>query len=132
MSLSKFEKHTLLLKPEQQWEELKIGSGPPPIKTRHGWLLIYHGVDRDLIYRAGAALLDLDDPVKIIARTRKPILEPEEPYEKQGDVKNVVFPTGTCIIDDKLYVYYGGGDKVCCLAVAMLDILIQYILNEPE
>ncbi|MGC2427668.1 MAG: hypothetical protein WA421_11575 [Nitrososphaeraceae archaeon] len=131
-SLSKFENHTLLLKPEQQWEELKIGSGPPPIKTRHGWLLIYHGVDRDLIYRAGAALLDLDNPVKIIARTKKPILEPEEPYEKEGDVKNVVFPTGTCIIDDKLYVYYGGGDKVCCLAVAMLVIFVQHILNEPE
>jgi predicted GH43/DUF377 family glycosyl hydrolase len=76
VSLSKFENHMLLLKPEQQWEELKIGSGPPPIKTRHGWLLIYHGVDRDLIYRAGAALLDLDNPVKIIARTKKPILEP--------------------------------------------------------
>ena len=54
-TLSNFEKHTLLMKPEQDWEELKIGSGPPPIKTKHGWLLIYHGVDKDLVYRAGAA-----------------------------------------------------------------------------
>jgi hypothetical protein len=58
----RFEKHTLLMKPDQDWEELKIGSAPPPIRTEHGWILIYHGVDKDLVYRAGAALLDLDNP----------------------------------------------------------------------
>jgi predicted GH43/DUF377 family glycosyl hydrolase len=128
-SLSNFEKHTLLMKPEQDWEQLKVGSGPPPIKTKHGWLLIYHGVDKDLVYRAGAALLDLNDPVKVIARTKKPVLQPEEPYERVGDVNNVVFPTGACVIDGRLHVYYGGADKVCCLAVVELNAFLEYILN---
>src|SRR5215216_1242481 len=101
-SLTKFEKHTLLIKPEQQWEMLKVGAGPPPIKTRRGWLLIYHGVDGDHVYRTGAALLDLSDPSKVLGRTRHPILEPKQPYEKNGDVNNVVFPTGTCVMDAKL------------------------------
>ena len=129
-TLSNFENHTLLMKPEQDWEELKIGSGPPPIKTKHGWLLIYHGVDKDLVYRTGAALLDLNNPVKVIARTKEPVLQPQEPYERIGDVNNVVFPTGACVIDDKLHVYYGGADKVCCLAIVELSALLQYILNE--
>ncbi|HYT46028.1 MAG TPA: glycosidase, partial [Methylomirabilota bacterium] len=131
-SLSNFENHTLLMKPEQDWEELKIGSGPPPIKTKHGWLLIYHGVDKDLVYRAGAAILDLDNPVKVLARTKEPILQPEEPYERIGDVNNVVFPTGACVIDERLHVYYGGADKVCCLAVVELNALLEHILSESQ
>jgi beta-1,2-mannobiose phosphorylase / 1,2-beta-oligomannan phosphorylase len=129
-ALTNFEKHTLLLKPEEDWEEVKVGAGPPPIKTRAGWLLIYHGVSRDKVYRAGAALLDLYDPSKIIGRTKTPILEPREPYEKFGDVNNVVFPTGACVVDnDKLFVYYGGADKVCCLATADLNYLIDQIMK---
>lgn len=128
-SLTNFEKHTLLIKPEQQWETLKVGAGPPPIKTKHGWLLIYHGVDENHVYRAGAALLDLKDPSKVLARTKKPILEPEEPYEKSGDVNNVVFPTGACIMDGKLFVYYGAADKVCCLATAELENFLDYVLK---
>ncbi len=129
-ALTNFEKHTLLLKPEEDWEELKVGAGPPPIKTRAGWLVIYHGVSREKVYRAGAALLDLHDPSKIIGRSKTPILEPEEPYEKFGDVNNVVFPTGACIVDnDKLFVYYGGADKVCCLVTADLNYLLDHILK---
>lgn len=129
-ALTNFEKHTLLLKPKEDWEELKVGAGPPPIKTTAGWLLIYHGVSREKVYRAGAALLDLHDPSKIIGRTRTPILEPKEPYEKFGDVNNVVFPTGACVVDnDKLFVYYGGADKVCCLATADLNYLLDHILK---
>lgn len=129
-ALTNFEKHTLLLKPEEDWEELKVGAGPPPIKTRTGWLVIYHGVSRDKVYRAGAALLDLHDPSKIIGRTKTPILEPKEPYEKFGDVNNVVFPTGACVVDnDKLFVYYGGADRVCCLATADLNYLLDQILK---
>jgi beta-1,2-mannobiose phosphorylase / 1,2-beta-oligomannan phosphorylase len=129
-ALTNFEKHTLLLKPEEDWEELKVGAGPPPIKTRTGWLVIYHGVSREKVYRAGAALLDLHDPSKIIGRTKTPILEPKEPYEKFGDVNNVVFPTGACIVDnDKLFIYYGGADKVCCLAMADLNYLLDHILK---
>lgn len=129
-ALTNFEKHTLLLKPEEDWEELKVGAGPPPIKTRTGWLVIYHGVSRDKVYRAGAALLDLHDPSKIIGRTKTPILEPKEPYEKFGDVSSVVFPTGACVVDnDKLFVYYGGADRVCCLATADLNYLLDQILK---
>lgn len=129
-ALTNFEKHTLLLKPEEDWEELKVGAGPPPIKTRTGWLVIYHGVSRDKVYRAGAVLLDLHDPSKIIGRTKTPILEPKEPYEKFGDVNNVVFPTGACVVDnDKLFVYYGGADRVCCLATADLNYLLDHILK---
>jgi beta-1,2-mannobiose phosphorylase / 1,2-beta-oligomannan phosphorylase len=129
-ALTNFEKHTLLLKPEEDWEELKVGAGPPPIKTSAGWLVIYHGVSREKVYSAGAALLDLHDPSKIIGRTKRPILEPKEPYEKLGDVNNVVFPTGACIVDnDKLFVYYGAADKVCCLATADLNYLLDHILK---
>jgi predicted GH43/DUF377 family glycosyl hydrolase len=129
-ALTNFEKHTLLLKPEEDWEELKVGAGPPPIKTRTGWLVIYHGVSRDKVYRAGAALLDLHDPSKIIGRTKTPILEPKEPYEKFGDINNVVFPTGACVVDnDKLFVYYGSADRVCCLATADLNYLLDQILK---
>jgi beta-1,2-mannobiose phosphorylase / 1,2-beta-oligomannan phosphorylase len=128
--LTNFEKHILLLKPEYEWEDSRIGSGPPPIKTNKGWLLIYHGVDKNLIYRAGAALLNIDNPNIIIGRTKKPIMEPEKHFEKIGDVKNVVFPTGSCIIDDQLYLYYGAADKVCCVATVDLDSLLDYILME--
>jgi beta-1,2-mannobiose phosphorylase / 1,2-beta-oligomannan phosphorylase len=129
-SLTKFEKHTLLIKPEQQWEILKVGAGPPPIKTKYGWLLIYHGVDNNRVYRSGAALLDFKDPAKLLGKTTQPILEPKEPYEKNGDVSNVVFPTGACIMDSKLFIYYGAADKVCCVATADLENLIDYILKD--
>ena len=94
----------LLLKPEQDWENLKIGTGPSPIKTEKGWLLIYHGVSIDRVYCIGAALLDLKDPRKVIGRTKHPILKPVEQYEKLGDVNNVVYPAGTVIIDKKALV----------------------------
>jgi beta-1,2-mannobiose phosphorylase / 1,2-beta-oligomannan phosphorylase len=131
-ALTKFEKHSLLLKPEQEWEALKIGAGPPPLKTKDGWLLIYHGKDTQAVYRAGAALLDLKDPTKVLGRTKKPILEPLEAYEKNGDVNNVVFPTGACIMDGTLFVYYGAADKVCCLATINLESLLDYILNDNQ
>lgn len=129
-SLTSFEKHLLLVKPEQGWEALKVGSGPPPIKTKYGWLLIYHGVDKERIYRAGAILLDLADPSKVLGRSTEPILEPKEPYEKKGDVDNVVFPTGAFVMDGKLFVYYGAADKVSCLATADLDYLLGFIIGD--
>ena len=131
-SLNVISKFSLLMKPEQEWESLKIGVGPPPIKTSKGWVLIYHGVDNNRIYRVGAALLDSEDPKKIIARTKKPIFEPTEVYERFGDVNNVVFPTGLAIIDRKIFMYYGAADKVCCLAVADTDHLIEYLLKNTE
>jgi beta-1,2-mannobiose phosphorylase / 1,2-beta-oligomannan phosphorylase len=127
-SPTSFIDHTLLFKPEQPWEELKIGAGISPIKTKKGWVVIYHGVSSDRVYSAGAFLLDSNNPSKILGRTREPILTPEACYEKNGDVSNVVFPTGACVINNELYVYYGGADKVCCVATIDLDELLDHLL----
>jgi predicted GH43/DUF377 family glycosyl hydrolase len=115
----------VIMKPERKWEEQKVGIGPPPIKTNAGWLIIYHGVDSNIVYRAGAAMLDLENPCRVIARTPEPILEPEEPYEKIGVVPNVVFPEGTVVTDGQLRVYYGGADRVCCVASVPIKLLME-------
>ena len=123
-------KDKLLLHPSEWWERRKIGSGTPPLKTKYGWLTLYHGVDSDYVYRAGAMLLDLDNPAKIVAKTSAPILQPKEKYETSGDVPNVVFPTGSIIMDNKLYVYYGAADKTICLATVDLDQLLDALLQQ--
>lgn len=110
------------------WEQRKVGVGPPPIKTERGWLLIYHGVSIDHIYRAGAMLLDLKDPARILSRSREPILEPEMEFERHGVVSNVVFPDGAAVVNGTLFVYYGGADAVCCVAYAPL----RQFLDELE
>ena len=118
-----------VLKRKFGWEEKKIGSGPPPLKTREGLLLFYHGVDNDSIYRCGVALLDLDNPSVVIARSPYPLLEPEEEYEKYGDVNNVVFPEGAVVLDERVFVYYGSGDKYCSLATINLNDLLDYLMG---
>ncbi len=115
--------------PKFSWEKRKIGVGPPPIRTERGWLVIYHGVSQARIYRAGAVLLDLNDPTKVVARTREPILEPEMEFEKRGVVPNVVFPDGAIILDGTLLTYYGGADKVCCVASAPIDEFLDELEN---
>lgn len=117
-----------VMRPVYEWEAKKIGAGPPPIHTEAGWLLIYHGVDVNHVYRAGAALLDLEEPSRVIARSPQPILEPKEDYERIGDVPNVVFPEGMVVRDGTLYIYYGGADKCCCLATASLTDIVDYLL----
>jgi predicted GH43/DUF377 family glycosyl hydrolase len=121
--------HRLVMKPEGDWQSVKIGAGPPPVKTAEGWLLIWHGVDQNHVYRAGASLLDLKRPWLVIARSPAPILVPREVYERCGDVPNVVFPEGVVVIGDELFVFYGGADKVCCVAKTRLDKLIDYLLS---
>jgi len=101
-----------VISPKYHWEEWKVGIGPPPIRTDRGWLVFYHGVNVERIYRVGAALLDLDDPTKTLARTSEPILEPEMDFEKRGIVPNVVFPTGGVILNGDLLIYYGGADRI--------------------
>ncbi|MGQ9508103.1 MAG: glycoside hydrolase family 130 protein [Thermodesulfobacteriota bacterium] len=103
---------------EGRWDGVGIGSASPPIKTERGWLLIYHGIDKDGVYRLGAALLDLDDPSRVIGRYPEPILEPEEDYELRGEVREVVFGCGICEMEDKYFIYYGAADKVICGATA--------------
>jgi predicted GH43/DUF377 family glycosyl hydrolase len=129
-SITNFKKHSPLVKPEQSWEALKIGVGVPPIRTKKGWLVIYHGVSLDHVYSAGAFLLDITEPRKILGRTKAPLLTPEEDYEIKGDVNNVVFPTGACILDNKLFVYYGAADKVCCVATVELQEILDYLLSD--
>jgi predicted GH43/DUF377 family glycosyl hydrolase len=102
--------------PESDWENEKIGIAGPPIKLSEGWLLIYHGVSSTFWYRLGIALLDLDDPTRIVARQPEPILEPSLEWEVHGHVPNVVFSCGQIIIDDVLYVYYGGADTAIGVA----------------
>jgi predicted GH43/DUF377 family glycosyl hydrolase len=87
-------------------------------------------VDSDHVYSAGAFLLDINEPCKILGRTKTPLLTPEEEYELKGDVNNVVFPTGACILDNKLLVYYGAADKVCCIATADLQEILDYIMSD--
>ncbi len=127
---SEYEKYTVLKK-RFDWEAQKIGSGPPPVKTDRGWLFLYHAVDKDSVYRAGVALLDLEDPSRVIARSPYPLLEPEEEYEKYGDVNNVIFPEGAVILDDTLFVYYGSADKYCSLATVKVHDLLDYLEKFP-
>ena len=110
-------------------ESSYIGAGAPPIETHLGWLLIYHGVydiPEGYVYSAAAALLDIDNPTKVIARLLEPLFVPEFKYELDGVVNNVVFPTGTALFDDTLFIYYGAADK--CIACASLSL--QELLNE--
>ncbi|MDY6933207.1 MAG: glycoside hydrolase family 130 protein [Spirochaetota bacterium] len=127
----------VIMKPLQyHWDEMKIGPGAPPIRTKKGWLSIYHGVFPTMdgcIYRLGAALHDLDDPSKIIGVGDKWILQPEEEYEVVGYVHNVVFTCGAVPEDDgTVKIYWGGADKVMCVGAAMLDDLVNLCINDSR
>lgn len=108
--------HVCIMERQFEWEAKKIGAAGPPIKTDKGWLFIYHGVDERSVYRLGIALLDLNDPTIVLKRQAEPILEPEESWELQGDVPNVVFSCGALLFDRDLWVYFAGADKVIGLA----------------
>ncbi len=99
----------------EPWEGLKIGGGAPPIETEKGWLMVYHAVDADKVYRLGLALFERDHPARLIKRIG-PILEPEELYERQGYIPNVVFTCGLVQRGDEILLYYGGADYVIGLA----------------
>jgi predicted GH43/DUF377 family glycosyl hydrolase len=112
------------------WEGLKIGAAASPLKNEKGWLLLYHGVDSHSVYRVGAMLLDLDNPRKVIARTKVPVMEPEKYYEKVGLViNNTVFPTANLIHNGEIYIYYGCCDTSISLATVPVNDLLDYILN---
>ena len=107
------------------WDSQKIGIGAPPIKTAKGWLLLYHAVSDDSIYRVGAVLLDLKDPTIILSRTTDYIFAPILDYEKTGQVNNVVFPCGAVVKKGVIYMYYGAGDSVVDVASIELDKLLD-------
>ena len=118
------------------WDSLRIGIGPPPLRTDHGWLLIYHGVKDTVaggIYRVGLALLDLDEPTRVLRRVPSWILAPLAAYERAGDVPNVVFPCGLLhdAESDELRLYYGAADSSICLATARLRDVLETVLDAP-
>jgi len=105
------------------WDGGKVGIASPPIKTKKGWILLYHGVSWSTTYRVGAVLLDLKDPTIIKARTAIPLFEPEEEYERKGLIPNVVFPCGMVIRGNTAFIYYGGGDSVVGVATIKMTVL---------
>ncbi|MCC3371970.1 glycoside hydrolase family 130 protein [Cohnella sp. REN36] len=108
---------------EGQWDGGRIGGGAVPIKTPEGWLVLYHGADETDRYCMGALLLDLKDPVKVIARSRVPVLEPEAEYEVNGFFGRVVFSCGAILLDRSIRMYYGAADEV----MAGVDIPLEDI-----
>lgn len=127
---------TLIAKPEFAWEDNRIGGSTPPLRTEHGWLVLYHGVEtqnpaiKRVCYRLGALLLDLNDPTKVLARTSHALMEPEYYYERFGTyIPNVIFPTANIIKDGLLYLYYGVCDTAIALATVPLDDLLAEVLR---
>lgn len=125
-------KGNIIMRPHQEQPPAeKIGIAAPPIETKYGWLLLYHIVSQKgshRYYYVSAALLDVDDPTHVIARRGNPLFEPEVPYEKEGHVAEVVFPCGAVAINDRLFVYYGGADKVIGVATIKLSELLKSLL----
>ncbi len=122
--------YKMLMAPEQgSWEANKIGSSSCPVKTKKGWLMLYHGVRGfgiTSIYKLGVVLLDLEKPWKVIGKSKEPILSPEEDYERIGDVGNVIFSNGLIVEDNgKVKIYYSGADMNICLAETTINHLIE-------
>jgi beta-1,4-mannooligosaccharide/beta-1,4-mannosyl-N-acetylglucosamine phosphorylase len=114
------------------WQSTKVGAGPTPIETDEGWLLLYHGVltsCNGFVYSLGAALLDLEQPWRVVARGSRYLLSPREPYERVGDVPNVIFPCAALVDhpSDRLTVYYGAADTVVCLAHGRLSEVLASV-----
>ena len=108
------------------WDSERVGAGAEPIKTKEGWLAIYHGADENDRYSFGAVLLDLKDPSKVLARSNDPLMEPTTDYEKNGFYNNVIFTNGHWVNGDKITLYYGASDEVICGA----ELSIKHILSE--
>lgn len=119
------------------WEGCKIGTGPVPIETSEGWLVIYHGVSNTCngyVYSMGAVLLDLEDPSKVLARTRDYLLTPEKEYETTGFVPNVAFPCATLVDADtgKMVIYYGAADTYTAIAFSTIDEMVNFTKENSE
>jgi len=123
----------IVLDPVYAHESSYIGSGCPPIETEHGWLLIYHGVEETpdgIVYSACATLLDLNDPSKELARLPYALFSPEYDWELFGEVNNVVFPTGTALFGNTLFIYYGAADSnIACASVNLSALLAELLVN---
>jgi predicted GH43/DUF377 family glycosyl hydrolase len=131
---TKFLGGKILMRPrDTAWDSKRIGGTSPPIETKYGWLLFYHGISkRTGHYNIRAALLDPKDPTVVLYRTHDPLLEPDAPYEKEGIVPNVVFPCGAVMIKNQLYVYYGGADKYVGVATLDMNVIVQGLVHEAK
>ena len=133
-------KHRHVMSPireENGWQSTKIGAGPAPIETSEGWLLLYHGVVttcNGFVYSAGAALLDLDEPWKVIARADPYLLTPSTPYESVGNVPNVIFPCGALLDapSGRLALYYGSADTVVSVAFGFVHELVDFVRDNAR
>jgi predicted GH43/DUF377 family glycosyl hydrolase len=119
------------------WDAHKVGLSTPPLLTSQGWLLLYHGVHitaAGAIYRLGLALLDETRPDRVLARSNEWIFGPEAPYERSGDVPEVVFPCGWLLGDDgdTLRMYYGAADSSVCVATASLSALLDWLARHSD
>ncbi len=117
------------------WDANKIGLSPPPLKTDEGWLILYHGVKMTAagcIYRLGLALLDLEDPRRVIVRSDEWMFGPEEVYELHGDVDKVVFPCGWVREGDEVRLYYGGADSCLALATGRVSELLAWLKKQGK
>lgn len=116
------------------WDGWRRGAGPAPIKTKYGWLLLYHAMSANDFskYKVGAMLLDLDDPSKVVAVSPKPILEPDRVYENNGFKAGVVYVTGAVVKDGMLLIYYGGADSYVCVAYADFDQFLEELVKNGK
>lgn len=101
------------------WQNYKIGFGAPPLLTPEGWLMVYHAMDEDKVYRLGLLLLDRKNPARVVGQIG-PIMQPEMSYELNGFIPNVVYCCGALMRGDELWLYYGGGDRVIGRAIVDL------------
>jgi beta-1,2-mannobiose phosphorylase / 1,2-beta-oligomannan phosphorylase len=128
--LKTWDNHTIIMSPrddgQDEWDSKSIGANGLPVKTPHGWLLFYHGYSEKHIYRHSVALLDLNDPSKVIHRPKTYIMEPTETWEIRGDVPNVVFSCSNNVVGDQLYFYYGGADRMIGLATAPFQDVLAF------
>ena len=111
------------------WDGKRVGAGGPPIDTDEGWLMLYHGYNESHVYCMGAALLDKEDPTRVLKRPKASLLEPRTSWELRGDVPNVVFGCANPVVDGTVYLYYGGADRVVGLATANLKELLEWTLT---
>ncbi|MEZ5042832.1 MAG: glycoside hydrolase family 130 protein [Saprospiraceae bacterium] len=112
------------------WDSQRVGAGAAPIKTSEGWLAIYHGADENSRYCLGAVLLDLKDPSKVLMRSKSPLFEPMEDYEKNGFFNHVVFTNGHIVDGDEVVMYYGASDQVICGAKISIKQILANLRKE--
>ena len=115
----------------RNWDSWFRGVGPAPIKTKYGWLIIYHAMDHNNPdrYRMGALILDLNDPTKVLFRSKEPIMEPDAFYENEGHKWGVIYSCGAVVKGENLFIYYGGADMVSCVATANLNLFLEELTS---